>query len=212
MNEEIQISIDDIKTLAQRAYGVLPKSCEYRQKVLNLTYPSANEYGELMVLENPIFVTSAMVATDLGDLSSIYISASADDVNTNKAFQVGTDGDVLVGGMLWKYIKVSGNANNGATTQITLVGYELGYSDVEPSGETAIRSQTINVDATMENSGNFLVADSVVLPLSALVFQNGILASKSYYQLNKKGTETYVGYIQFDENFIHNGDVITILY
>ena len=212
MNEEIQISIDDIKTLARQIYGTFPKSCEFRQMVLNLTYPSANEYGELMMLDNPIFVTSAMVATDLGDLSQIYISASADDVNTSKAFQVGTDGDVFVGGMLWKYIKVSGNANNVATIQITLVGYELRYSDVEPSGKTAIRSQTINVDATMENSGNFLVADSVVLPLSALVFQNGILASKSYYQLNKKGTETYVGYIQFDENFIHNGDVITILY
>ena len=212
MNEEIQISIDDIKTLAQKTYGALPKFCDFRQRVLNLTYPSANEYGELLVLDNPIFVTSAMVATDLGDLSQIYISASADDVNTNKAFQVGTDGDVFVGGMLWKYVKVSGNANNGATIQITLVGYELGYSDVEPSGETAIRSQTINVDATMENIGNFLVADSVVLPLSALVFQNGILVSKSYYQLNKKGTETCVGYIQFDENFIHNGDIITILY
>lgn len=212
MNEEIQISIDDIKTLAQRAYGVLPKTCNFKQVVINLTYPSANEYGELLALENPIFVSSAMVATDLGDLSSIYISASADDVNTNKAFQVGTDGDVFVGGMLWKYIKVSGNANNGATTQITLVGYELGYSDVEPSGETAIRSQAINVDATMETNGYFLVDDSVVLPLSALVFQNGILVSKSYYQLNKQDGQTANGYIQFDENFIHNGDTITILY
>lgn len=210
--EDTCINIDDIKTLAQGAYGVLPKSCELRQRVLNLTYPSANEYGELMVLDNPIFVTSAMVATDLGDLSSIYISASAKDVNTNSAFQVGNDGDVLVGGMLWKYVKVSGNATNGATIQITLVGYELGYSDVEHSEETAIRSQTINVDATMEQNGYFLVSDSVVLPLSALVFQNGILVSKSYYQLNRKEIETYIGYIQFDENYIHNGDIITILY
>lgn len=212
MNEKTQISIDDIKTLGQNTYGVLPKFCEFRQKVLNITYPSENEYSNLIRLNNPIFVTSAMVATNLGDLSQIYISASADDVNTNKAVQVGTDGDVLVSGVLWRYFRVSGNATNGATIQITLVGYELGYSDVKPSWETAIRSQTINVDATMANSGNFLVADSVVLPLSALVFQNGILVSKSYYQLNKKGTETYVGYIQFDENFIHNGDVITILY
>jgi hypothetical protein len=208
------ISIDDIKYLAQQIYGNLPMSCNFVQKTYTLSYPSANEFSNLLVLENPIFVTNAQVSVITSEESGqVYISASADNSNDLTAFNLGTDGDVLNGGAVWKYLKVSGNLNNGGGVQITLTGYELGYSGGStPSEETFVRSKRINVTSAMATNGYVLVNENIVISTNSLVFANGVLCSTSAYTLNAQGTETAYGYITFADGFLTDGDEICVLY
>lgn len=216
MNDNLNlISIDDIKYMAKGIYGSLPKSCSFVQKTITLTYPSANSFGDMKVLENPIFVTNVQISTNVNaEDNGIYVSASANDTGDVTAFEVGKDGDVdMGGGTIWKYIKVSGDATNGATIEITLNGYELGYSDSEePSSETFLRTARITITSAQEDSGVILVDDNVTLSLQSLVFQNGILVPNAYYTINNNGGATQSGYITFDADFIHEGDLIVVTY
>ncbi len=120
-------ALDNIKYLAQSIYGQLPKDCKYSMKEIELGYSASGSFSQLTTLENPFFVTHVMVGRTLSGMANdVYISASADNSNDLTAINLGTDGDVRVGG-IWKYLKVSGNASSGGTIKLTLTGYELTF-------------------------------------------------------------------------------------
>lgn len=120
------VKIDDIKYMARDVYGLLPKYCELKQIVLDFSYSSANVFSDITQLENPIFVTSVMVSSKSKG-SKVYISASADNVENEKAFEVG-NGDVLDCGALWRFIQLTGDNGGGDNVQLIVTGYELGYA------------------------------------------------------------------------------------
>jgi hypothetical protein len=119
-------AIDNIKYMAQSIYGLLPKSCKFVTKTIEVTYPSGGE-SELQTLDNPIYVTNIQVGKTLSKVTNdVYISVSANNDDNDNFIDLGTDGDMLTGN-IWKYIKVSGDASGGDTILLTLTGYELDY-------------------------------------------------------------------------------------
>lgn len=121
-------AIDNIKYLAKLIYGLLPKSCNFVTKTIELTYGSSGTASDLKTLENPIFVTHVQIGKSLDNINNnVFISVSADNMQDEKFIDVGTDGDMLTGN-IWKYIKLSGDASSGDTILLTLTGFELEYS------------------------------------------------------------------------------------
>jgi hypothetical protein len=119
-------AIDNIKYMAQSIYGLLPKSCKFVTKTIEVTYPSGGE-SELQTLDNPIYVINVQVGKSIEHIENdVYISVSANNQNDDTFLNVGTDGDVTTG-CIWKYVKLSGNSASGDMIKLTLTGYELVY-------------------------------------------------------------------------------------
>lgn len=208
------ITLDDIRNLAKEIYGAYPKGLKMVQKVYLLTYPSANDFSDLLILQNPIYVTNIMVSNTVGNLSdTTFISASANDPNEQKAFNVGQDGTISGGGAIWKYVKASGTVTNGAEVQLTIVGYELDYDGtIIPPQEIKARTVRIDVNSTMATNKYILVDENTTLDRNSLVFVNGDLVNPDNYILNKKGSDLSKGYITFADNVISNEDTVTVFY
>lgn len=120
-------SLDDIKYMALDLYGSLPLSCNYVTKVIDFTYSASGEFSQTEELEKPIFATHIQVGKELADIGKkVYVSMSATDDSDDMAVDLGNDGDIMVGNII-KYIKVSGNASQGANIRLTITGFELGY-------------------------------------------------------------------------------------
>ena len=139
------VKFDDIRYMAKRLYGMLPTYCEPKQVVLDFSYSSPNVFSEITQLENPIFATSVMVSKK-GKGSKVYVSASADNVENEKAFDVG-NGDILSCGSLWRFIQVTGDKSGGDDVQLIVTGYELGYAfEPIPIEKEYIEGYAVQVD------------------------------------------------------------------
>lgn len=143
-------AIDNIKYMAQSIYGLLPKDCKFVTRTIEITYDSSESESNLVSLDNPMFVTHVQVAKSLSKVDNkVFISVSANDVECENYVDVGTDGDMLTGN-IWKYIKVSGDAEGGDTILLTLTGFELDYSSYPQM--VTLFNDTVSVTSTLENN------------------------------------------------------------